>query len=161
MCNTYYNYPINSRKGSTMIRAEEIKLYIPYIPTEAANNISSYIRGLYVRRHKYLEESEYIEEVVRILNRISDNYDPRKGHLVRYIKNTLSLKLKDYVKRVYQPTSQFNEDIALLMIISNTEAIDLSSYSDAVIEAIYNIINGKASKREIDLVDRIFKVEEK
>ena len=143
-----------------MITKEEVQLYIPYAPRDSCKTISRYIKSLYHRRHKYLDESEYDTEVVRILTRASGNYNPRLGHLVRYVKNTLSLKLKDYINRTYQFTYQLNEDMSIEVFAEGIEVQDLTEYTDEVIQAIYNVISGKGNKKDKNLVSELFKVGE-
>ena len=142
-----------------MISPEEVRLYITYAPKDSCETISRYIRSLYTRRHGSMDSLEYTIEVTKILKRIANNYNPKLGHLVRYTKNTLSLKLKDYVTRNYQPTTSLVEDIAIDKVATLIDEADLSSYSDATIKAIYNVVNGSGSKKEKDLVNKLFNID--
>ena len=146
-----------------MITVEEVKLYIPYAPEESYIAIHRYIKSLYIRRHNYIDEADYDVEVVKILERASNNYNPKLGHLVRYIKNTLSLKLKDYVNRQHQVTMELSEDWVTEELVGDLvdtiEKADLSQYSDEVIQAIFNVVSGVKNKKDKDLISKLFSVD--
>ncbi len=141
-----------------MITAREIQLIIPYAPMDNCENIADYITGVYKRKYSYIYELDYEIVVTEILERASGNYNPKLGHLIRYVKNTLSLKLKDYVKRHHVNTVIMDESI-ITVIPEDIESYDLTQYSDAVIKAIYNVTKGKGTKREKEIVMHTFKIE--
>ncbi len=142
------------------ILPEEVRLYIPYAPADSCKTISRFITGLYLRRHFSMEISDYEREVITILERVSENYNPKLGHLVRYAKNTLSLKLKDYVSRHHVRTLPLTEDTLVDQLVEEIqEAWNWEDYSDAAIQAIFNIAEGKSSKKDRDIVNALFNTE--
>ena len=142
-----------------MISSDEVRIYIPYAPTDSCQTISRYIQSLYNRRHNGMDSLEYTIEVTNILKRVATNYNPKLGHLVRYTKNTLSLKLKDYVARNYIPTTPLLEDVTAEVLATSIKEEDLTSYSDTVIQAIYNVVKGEGSKKDKDMVNELFNIE--
>lgn len=147
-------------KELMMISPEEVRVYIPYAPEDSCKTISRYIKGLYLRKHSFMDSEEYMKEVIIILERVATNYNPKLGHLVRYAKNTLSLKMKDYVTRNYVATTQITDDAFVESVVTDIIDKDLSEYSDATIKAIYNVISGNGSKKEKGLVNELFNVKE-
>ena len=142
-----------------MITKEEVKLIIKYAPMDSCENISNYIRSLYTRKYPFLYELDYELEVTKILERASENYNPKLGQLIRYVKNTLSLKMKDYIKRNHVTTVGVTDTVVEVFREPIEEHV-LSGYSDTTISAIYNVVTGKGTKKEKDLVNNIFKTEE-
>ena len=143
-----------------MIIGEEVQIYIPYAPKDSSESIAYFIQNLYKRRYTFIDESEYIEEVTRILERIGTNYNPELGHLVRYAKNTLSLKLKDYATRSFRHIEQFTEEDYSVLDVDKLMEHELTKYSDNIIKAIYNVINGRGSKRDLKIIADLFDVRE-
>lgn len=142
-----------------MITPEEIRLIIKFSNIESCTIISTYIKGLYIRKYSYIYELDYELEVLRVLERVSNNYNPKLGPLIRYAKNTISLKMKDYIKRNHINTVEMREDIFSLLPES-LDSYDISLYSDTVISAIYNVITGNDTKKERDIITSIFKTGE-
>ncbi len=143
-----------------MISPEEIRIRIPYASSSSCENISAYIRFLYLRKYYFLYELDYELEITSILEKVRENYNPKLGQLNRYIKNTISLKLKDYMKRTYINKVELKDNtIGSTMQDDMTIPLDFSIYPDSVISAIYNVIGGVASNREKNIVNNLFKSE--
>lgn len=142
-----------------MLTPEEINRIIPFAPMESCKNIATYIRSLFVRKYSNLYELDYELAVNGILERVRSNYNPKLGPLIRYTKNTLSLKMKDYIKRNHVNTVEITEDV-LSLFAEPIESYDLSEYSDTVISAIYNVIIGKGTKKEKDIITNVFNIKE-
>jgi len=143
-----------------MLAVEEVLMYIPFASIDNARSIANFVNNLYNKKYKYIDESDYIIEVVAILQRVGKNYNPRLGHISRYAKNTLSLKLRDYVTRKYVPTGELHEDVLSPEVAEKLAEVDLSNYSDDVIQALYNVVTNKARKKDINLINKIFTVEQ-
>ncbi len=143
-----------------MISPEEVRMYIPYAPEDSCKTISRFIKSLYIRRYSSMEISDYEREVISILERISNNYNPKLGHLVRYAKNTLSLKLKDYISRNYIPTISLTEDTLIDNLVKDiSDSWNWEEYSDGTIQAVYNVMSGKGSKKDRGIVSELFNTE--
>lgn len=138
-----------------MITPEEVKLIIPFAPTDICDNISNYIKHLYIRKYNFMNDLDYELEILRILHRANANYDPKKGHITRYVKNTISLKMKDYLKRSYIDIVSIHESLSL-EVAANIIEHDLQDYSDSTIQAVYNVITGKGTKRDRDIITEVF-----
>jgi hypothetical protein len=146
-----------------MIRSEEVLLYIPYAPKSAGESVARYITNLYKNKYRYISEPDYVVEVARILERVGANYNPELGHLVRYTKNTLALKLRDYASRKHKTTSAFKDDSAHSKL-ENMDVelldVDMSEYSDAVVCAVYRTVKGMATKRDASIIRATFSIKD-
>jgi len=144
-----------------MITSKEIQMYIPYAPTATCESISKYISSMYRNRYYFIDDATFAVAVVDILERVGHNYNPDLGHLNRYAKNTLALKLKDFVARKHKNTEELSEEIEVPNLnVSQLANVDLSTYSDTVISAIYKVINGTGGKRDMKVIEDTFNVKE-
>ncbi len=146
-----------------MITPKEVQLYIPYAPSNFCESIANYISSIYRSKYYFIDEAAFEIEVGDILERIGHNYNPERGHLGRYAKNTLALKLKDYIVRKHKHTEEFVEDTyKIIEDVSNMiNGIDLSTYPDSVIQAVYKTIKGIGSKSDLNIIREAFVIVDK
>jgi len=137
-------------------------MYIPYAPVASCESIAKYINSMYKNKYTFIDSAEFIVAIVDILERIGNNYNPDLGHLNRYAKNTLTLKMKEYVVRKHKYFEELTGDEATNLSLTDIDlsSIDLSKYPDKVIVAIYKVVNGTGGKRALQIIRDTFKVKE-
>ena len=143
-----------------MVIDEEVQVYIPYASAQEAESIGAHIKSLYKKYSNVLYEDVYDVLIEKILKKINENYNPKLGPLIRYSKNTLSLGIKVYMSRKHSFTIRLDNDIFYEKIAEVVEEVDLSKYSDAAIKALYEVMQGRGTRKEKELVNEIFKVKE-
>ena len=146
-------------KKEVLVSPEEVQLYVKYAPRDSAETISKYITNLYSRKYSYLDSLDYTMEITKILERVAVNYKPKLGHLVRYAKNTLQLKMRDYITRNYVPTAAIIEETLVDKLEEVLDAVTLEEYTDSTLQSIYNVVKGRGTKSDVDLVNKLFNVE--